>query len=313
VNLRPTPGSEIFTERRAAIGDDARMSRVVARQATVDEFLAGAGDFLVTHEAENNLLLGITSSLRANPELFGDETPRFATVTNARGAVVAASLRTPPWNQVVSWTDDPEAADALADAFADDSLPGVIGPSAVAARFAERWHARTGRPVSGRVAERIFQTDRVVPPERPARGTWRHVAARDRDLIARWLEAFAAEATPWAPPLDDALEMADRWIAGIGRTGYAWDDAGEVVCFVGAGGETPNGARIGPVYTPPERRGHGYATSLTAAATHELLDGGRRFVFLFTDLANPTSNKIYQAIGYRPVCDVDVYRFGPDA
>ena len=289
------------------------MSPAVDRHATVDEFLAVAGDFLLTREAENNLLFGITSSLRANPELFGSDPPRFATVTDARGAVVAASLRTPPWNQVVSWVDDLEAVDALADAFADDGLPGVVAPTAVAARFAQRWHARTGRPVSARMAERIFQIERVVPPERPARGTWRHVEARDRDLLARWLEAFAEEATPEAPRLDDALEMADRWIAGVGRTGYAWEDAGEVVCFVGAGGETPNGARIGPVYTPPERRGHGYATSLTAAATQELLDGGRRFVFLFTDLANPTSNKIYQAIGYRPVCDADVYRFAADA
>jgi predicted GNAT family acetyltransferase len=79
--------------------------------------------------------------------------------------------------------------------------------------------------------------------------------------------------------------------------------------MVGAGGETPNGIRIGPVYTPPQRRSRGYATSLTAAASADQLGRGRRFVFLFTDLANPTSNKIYQAIGYRPVCDVDMYRF----
>ena len=78
-------------------------------------------------------------------------------------------------------------------------------------------------------------------------------------------------------------------------------------------GATPNGIRIGPVYTPPDRRGHGYASALTAGASQDQLDRGRRFVFLFTDLANPTSNKIYQAIGYEPVCDVDAYLFGADA
>lgn len=285
------------------------MSHRVHRHASVDEFLAAAGDFLVRREAEHNLLFGISSSLRANPDLFGAEAPRFATVTDGSGAVVAASLRTPPWNQVVSWVDDLEAVDALVDEFADERLPGVVAPTAVAARFANRWEAATGQRASALMAERIFQLERVVAPERPASGTWRHVEPRDRDRLARWLEAFAAEATPETPRLDDALAMADRWIAGIGRIGYVWEDGGEPVCFVGAGGETPNGARIGPVYTPAEHRGHGYATSLTAAATQEQLDGGRRFVFLFTDLANPTSNKIYQAIGYRPVCDVDVYRF----
>ena len=75
------------------------------------------------------------------------------------------------------------------------------------------------------------------------------------------------------------------------------------VSLAGHAGETPNGARVGPVYTPPELRGRGYASALTAALTEQLLER-RRFCFLFTDLANPTSNSIYQRIGYRPVTDV---------
>jgi hypothetical protein len=159
------------------------------------------------------------------------------------------------------------------------------------------------------VAERIFRLERVVPPSRPAAGRWRLALPGDRDLIARWLVAFHDEATPGTPPIDDPLAAADRWIAGVGRVAYVWDDGGGPVSLVGAGGATPNGIRIGPVYTPPERRSRGYATSLTAAATQDQLDRGRRFVFLFTDLANPTSNKIYQSIGYEPVCDVDQWRF----
>ena len=63
------------------------------------------------------------------------------------------------------------------------------------------------------------------------------------------------------------------------------------------------------MYTPPEQRGHGYASAATAALSQLLLERGRRFCFLFTDLANPTSNHIYQTIGYQPVCDVDIYHF----
>jgi predicted GNAT family acetyltransferase len=64
-----------------------------------------------------------------------------------------------------------------------------------------------------------------------------------------------------------------------------------------------------PVYTPPALRGRGYASALVAAVSQAQLDAGRRFCFLFTDLANPTSNRIYQDIGYEAVCDVDEYRF----
>jgi hypothetical protein len=73
----------------------------------------------------------------------------------------------------------------------------------------------------------------------------------------------------------------------------------------------PNGIRIGPVYTPPELRRRGYASAVTAATSQAELDKGRRFIFLFTDLANPTANKIYQAIGYEPVIDVDQLTFVP--
>ena len=82
-----------------------------------------------------------------------------------------------------------------------------------------------------------------------------------------------------------------------------WHDAGGAVSLAGFGGPTPNGIRIGPVYTPPEHRNRGYGTAVTAAVSELLLEQGRRFCFLYTDLANPTSNAIYLRIGYEPVCD----------
>jgi predicted GNAT family acetyltransferase len=88
-----------------------------------------------------------------------------------------------------------------------------------------------------------------------------------------------------------------------------WVDNGKRVSMAGYGGVTPNGIRIGPVYTPPEFRKRGYASALTAALSQEMLDQGRKFVTLYTDLSNPTSNHIYQTIGYKPVHDVDEYRF----
>lgn len=285
----------------------------VQSHGSVDEFLAATASFLEAHEAENNLVFGIPSAIRASPQLFVDDPPRFASVTDAGGRVVAATLRTPPHNQVLSWIDEPEAVDALVSALHDEALPGVLGPNEAAARFAAGWTDATGQPASVERAERIFRLARVIPPDRPASGTWRLAEPRDRDLIARWIAAFSTEALPEAPPIPNPMAAAERWIARVGRTLYLWQDGDPVVSMVGAGGETPHGIRVGPVYTPPELRRHGYASSLTAAASEDQLHRGRRFVFLFTDLANPTSNKIYRAIGYEPVCDVDQYRFAADA
>jgi hypothetical protein len=110
----------------------------------VDGFLAATGDFLAAREAEHNLLWGITSQVRGFPELF-EEPPTFASVTDDGGRVIAATLRTPPWNQVLSEVDDPAAVDLLAEELSGQALPGVTGPSEAAARFAAAWTERTGR------------------------------------------------------------------------------------------------------------------------------------------------------------------------
>lgn len=285
------------------------MKLTVHRHDDVEAFTSAAFDFLGRREAEHNLLFGICTAIRTAPEPFADDPPRFLTVTDAAGAVVAASLRTPPHNQVISQVDDPQAVEAIADAVVGESLPGVLAPTELVGRFLARWRQLTGQSGHLEVAERIFRLEQVIPPSRPASGGWRMAAPPDRELVADWLVAFSTEALPEQPPLEDPLDFADRWIAGLNRRLYLWEDGGRVVSLVGAGGETPNGIRIGPVYTPPEARGRGYATSLTAAASADQLAHGRRFCFLFTDLANPTSNAIYRAIGYEPVCDMDQYRF----
>lgn len=279
----------------------------------VATFLDRARPFLEAREVEHALMLGICGQIGLVPELFAADPPRFAVVSAPRRGVVAATLRTPPNTQVLSEVDDPAAPDVLAEALAAQALPGVVGPKEVVERFAARWTALTGQRAEIEVAERIFRLDRVVPPKRPAKGSWRFAEPGDRELIARCIVDFAAEAVPGQPPILDPLAAADRWIARLYRTLYLWVDDGRVVSLVGAGGESAHGARIGPVYTPPEHRGRGYATSLTAAASQHQLDNGRTFLTLFTDLANPTSNSIYQAIGYRPVRDVDMVRFRTDA
>jgi len=135
----------------------------------------------------------------------------------------------------------------------------------------------------------------------------RLATAADRDLIADWLAAFAVEALG-AQDTSPRHEIADRWIDVPDRRMYLWEDGG-VVSLCGVSGETPHGIRVAPVYTPPELRGRGYASACVAAVSQAQLDAGRRYCFLFTDLANPTSNHIYRAVGYEPVCDVDEYRF----
>jgi len=282
------------------------MALRLTRASDAGDFERSAFPFLVAREAEHNLLFGILAGIRAGEYAAP---PYFAVVRDGE-RVVAVALRTPPFNLVLSTIDDPGAVPLLAvDAAARwPDLPGVLGPTDDARRFAELWQARTGCAATLHTAERAFRLTTVIAP-RPVAGRIKLAEPADRAWIAAWLVSFGAEALRQTQDLARMEAFADRIIARLGgRAMYLWDDGGPVSMTL-ASAVTPHGSRVGAVYTPPELRGRGYASALVAAASQAQLDTGRRFCFLFTDLANPTSNHIYQAIGYEPVCDVDEYRF----
>jgi uncharacterized protein len=138
----------------------------------------------------------------------------------------------------------------------------------------------------------------------PAEGAPRPASIRDRSLLHDWLVAFGHEALRDRP---DDIERVTRSLdirldAGETTGFWLWERDGRAVCM---SGHTTilGGSRIGPVYTPPTERGEGYATSLVAAESAWLLERGAGPCFLYTDLANPTSNAIYVRIGYERVCD----------
>ena len=278
----------------------------VERFASAPAFLATAGDFLAEREAEHNLIFGICANLTTDPG-FPSAPPYLATVSRA-DRVIAAAVMTPPWNLVLSCTVEPEAVVALAadlDA-AGVAVPGTVGPVDRARAFGELWCGTHGLTSRLAVAERIYRLERVVPPV-GVRGHVRMATEADRDLLVDWVDAFLDEALDRRNP-EEASVIVDQSIRVGTRTWYLWED-GVPVSVAAAGGPTPNGIRIGPVYTPPELRRRGYASAVTAATSQAELDKGRRFIFLFTDLSNPTANKIYQQIGYEPIIDVDQLRF----
>lgn len=276
----------------------------VRRFRDASGFMAAAGSFLRRREAMNNLPLGIVSTFQTNPGHYLDA--YFAVVLDG-GEVVAAAIRTPPHNLVLAETDRPDSLSLIADdALAVyGTLPGVIGPKELTDRFLDLWQVRTGQRGQVYRSQRIYESTAVIWPKSVPGGR-RQATEADRSLLLDWLTAFHREAG------DLAAEAAQRGVERFLKddTGglWLWQDK-TPVSLVGSSGPTGSGIRVGPVYTPPPERGKGYASWLTAEVTQHRLNQGYRRVFLFTDLANPTSNKIYQAIGYRPVGDADECQF----
>ena len=259
-----------------------------------DAFAARVEPFLLEHEAENCFFLGQIAHLRD----VGDKV--LVAATDDSENVAAVATMTPPRHMVI--TRGPgEAIAAIVDYFIDHRIevPGIGGRRASAETFAQRWTAATGIAGHLHVEMRTFQLTTVIPPP-PAPGKMRLVEESDLDLLTRWVQEFRKEIGEQLS-VDDSREVAEQRIRD--RQMVFWEIDGTPVATAGAIGPTRNGIRIVLVYTPPEHRGRGYASNLVAALSQQQLDAGRKYCFLNTDQANPTSNKIYTALGYRPVCE----------
>jgi predicted GNAT family acetyltransferase len=172
-----------------------------------------------------------------------------------------------------------------------------------------RWAEITGAACRVNTRERLYELHKVTPPQHPIAGFLRSADLKDSDTITDWRYAFSVEALHEANPDRFELKKQVEQRISVGDV-FVWDD-GRAVSMAVHNRPTPHGCSIGGVYTPPELRGRGYAYACVAALSQHLLDTGKQFCTLFTDLANPTSNAIYQKIGYRPVADFIEYIFEP--
>lgn len=221
------------------------------------------------------------------------------------GHVAGIALCNPPWPVVVAAGGAGVAA-TLADRLAADgcAAPGVTGPVAVAEGFASRWCSATGALIGDRVGLLVYRLDEVVPPV-GVPGAARVAGAADRELLLGWARAFDREIHLGGG--GDAATMVDVRL-GPGRL-RVWEADGRPVAMGATSARVAGVPRINLVYTPPELRGRGYASALVAEISSRELASGAVACTLNAEVANPTSNRIYRRIGYRPVGEVAAIRF----
>ncbi|MFC4019486.1 GNAT family N-acetyltransferase [Micromonospora sp. GCM10011542] len=268
-------------------------------------FAATAGAWLRREPVLHNVLLTLVADrLSGDVALSGAE--RFVRVVDG-GVTVGAAVHTPPRGPLLA-AMPPAAARALAEHLlgAAPPLAEVHGPVPAVEAFAERYAERAGLVAVPGTAQRIFQLDAVRPPV-GVRGRARPATVADRDLLVAWAGAFLAETAPGGPAVDPAAQIDAR--LQHGDLLWLWADAGEPVATAWLSRRVAGVARVSGVYTPPARRGRGYASGCVARASRYALDAGATRCTLYTDRADPISNRIYQALGYRPVADVAQWRF----
>jgi len=278
-------------------------------------FLDVAGDHLAEQPVLSTVIAGVSERIARQREAgiaWPEGVPCWFAVVLDGDDVVGTAMRTAPFGEYPAYlrpmSDD--AVHLLAKALLDREEPvlGANGALPAVQIFCEDMAAATGKTARVGQHTRLFELGELKEPA-SVPGTLRPARRDEQDLVASWYEAFMADAdemagrepgeSPHEAPTDDEL----RRRIDTGRV-FVWADEDDVPVNVTAATAPSFGvSRIGPVYTPREQRGRGFASAAVYAVSALLRDSGER-PCLFTDQANPTSNKIYEALGYERLVDM---------
>jgi RimJ/RimL family protein N-acetyltransferase len=276
---------------------------------SLDEFLTVAGDHLRAEPVLHTVPLTVLDRLaKSGPSAFGDDRPVYGWHESADGRVDGAFLQTPPFPVLIATLPAGTAPDLITRLGSDAGLPAAVNlPGTDEADFSAAWAAAAGRSTTAVQRSRLFRLDRLVPPDPAPPGALRVADSGDRDLLIEWHVAFSQEAGTFD---ENADRTVDDRLSHSGLT--LWEAGGEPVAMAGSTRGVAGVVRIACVYTVPAHRQRGYGAAVTTAASQAALDAGASAVVLFTDLANPTSNALYQGLGYRPVADRVLLQLTPD-
>lgn len=264
---------------------------------SAQDFLDTAADVLYKKEAEYGLMLGLTEPKTKSP--LGQDKNKYISVDNQQGVLGFAVVTDK--NTIIT-TMPASLLQSLVLYLNKNQIqvPGVVGPSHSAEAFARIYSQTNSIAYKIAMDQKIYQLDRVIEP-RPTDGQMIVAANEHIDLVTDWFMKFVEESLPNEPvTLEDAKKIATGRIQN--QDVFIWmNDSGQEVALNMRTRPTKNGVAISFVYTPKEARGKGYASAVVAQTSQRMLDSGKKFCMLYTDIHNPTSNSIYQKIGYNEI------------
>lgn len=275
----------------------------VIQYSHASEFLDATSDHLMKNEAANSIIYSY--AVNQTKGIESAMSTRFYAVLEDHKPVLPAMFTAEVWPLL---TDGPDEAARLLARYLfaiHPAITGVTGPKDASLAFADEWEDLSWCDLEIHHNARLYDCNIVAGIEF-AEGKGRQATIDDFELVKKWRYAFREDAnTP--------LGTSDSQIANhLKQSRYYLWVTDQPVSMALYARETGSTGMIGAVYTPPEHRNHGYATAVTAAVTQAILDSGKKYATLYTDLDNPTSNSIYIKIGYRPIMDSTLWKFVPN-
>ena len=274
------------------------MKWTVFKQAK--EFEDKAKPFLMKNEDVYSLFYGILQGIKA-----GRYENSFMATIEENNRVVALFQMTPPHPLNLIIIDELKTDDILTLAtleLFERKLPiqSVVGLKSVVNAFSEKWQRTTNCKAKLLMDQGLYRLDNVDQSLDRSPGSWRYARKDEATLLANWFKAFESDTGLKNSPLAEIKKKVNQFLED--EEVFFWEEQGKVVSMMKKARPTERGVTVSFVYTPPEERKKGYARTMVAAGSEELLKT-YDFCVLYTDMMNPTSNKIYQEIGYQKIAD----------
>ncbi|RDI43144.1 GNAT family N-acetyltransferase [Falsibacillus pallidus] len=272
---------------------------------TISEIKERAEALLMKEEAKNNLPLGLMYQLERSER----NDVLIAAIEDGQD-LNAFFLMTPPHNLIISVDKNKDWKGSIRQAVknlqaAAIKIPGIVAEKETADFFAEEWTSTTGQSREMLMRQRIYQL-REVKKTSPSEGNMRLADERESGLITHWLLSFIEDTGEHPLSEKEAEARAAAMIQE--KSIYLWEHNDKIVSMARKARCAKNVAVVNFVFTPREERKKGYASAVVSQLSRKLLKD-YAFCGLYTDLDNPTSNKIYMEIGYEPVADSSMIKF----
>ncbi len=258
--------------------------------------------FLEQDEVVNNLPLGVLESV--------EKTPILMAVVLKGEEVALTMLQTQPDKIIFSKAAafSPGELQQIAEQMHNQlqSIPGLIGDRKLIAELSGHFSRLRGVKATVEMNQGLYKMEKVKR-EIVSSGRLRALTEQELSFVKEWVYQFCQDAN--LPITRDEAVAKANGLLQKGRL-MGWEMEGEIVSMANATRPTQRNITINFVYTPTKHRNKGYASDCVAALSQWMLDQGYQTTSLYTDLSNPTSNKIYQEIGYEMVADSIVIALG---
>ncbi len=249
--------------------------------------------FLEKNEQENNLLLGVLQVVQE---------PKFMGVMKQGEEVVTVFLKTEEKQIIVATSEISEdaiveLAKQLTRIYPD--IPGLIGNKKIVQKLAEEIAILEHKKTTVVMEQGIYVL-KQVKKKWDREGILREINRDELPLIEKWVYQFCEDVK--LPTTKEKAKQTAHTLITTNRL-FGLEVDGKLVSVAAKTRPTTNNITVNFVYTPKEERKKGYASNCVAALSQRMLNEGYKTTTLYTDLANPTSNKIYQKIGYEQIME----------